>query len=293
MPLNLPIHNPTHSAEKGILYVVSTPIGNKDDITLRALQILSKADVIAAEDTRHTGRLLAHHRIKANLISYHDHNEAERTPKLINRLKKGGSVALVSNAGTPTVSDPGYQLILTAIAKGIKVIPIPGVSAVTTAISVSGLPTNAYVFAGFLSKKEGKRLNQLKELSDDTRTIVFFESPKRIIKLFEEIIATMGDRKGILAREMTKKHEEFIRGDLSEILHGLKERAVIKGECTLLVKGYEKRTEVSLKALRDELSEGLENKAARLTDLVKKTAKKHGISKRVVYGIALQIKNKI
>jgi 16S rRNA (cytidine1402-2'-O)-methyltransferase len=272
--------------------VVSTPIGNKDDITLRALQILNNVDVIAAEDTRHTGRLLSHYQIKANMISYHDHNKKERTPKLINRLEKGDSVALVSNAGTPTVSDPGYQLITTAIANSITVIPIPGVSAVTTAISVCGLPTDSYVFAGFLSKKKGKRLQQLKELTKDTRTVVFYESPKRILKLVEEIMAAMGDRYGILAREMTKIHEEFIRGCLSEIRNRVKERADIKGECTLLVKGYEKKTNVSSKALQDELREGLENKTTRLTDLAKKTAKKHGISKSAVYGIALRIKEK-
>ncbi len=272
--------------------MVSTPIGNKDDITLRALQVLNDVDIIAAEDTRHTGRLLAHHRIKANLISYHDHNKNERTPKLINRLKKGASVAIVSSAGTPAVSDPGYQLITTAIANGIKVTPIPGVSAVTTAISVSGLPTDAYVFAGFLNRKQNKRLKQIKELANDTRTLVFYESPKRILKLIEEIIATMGDRYGILAREMTKIHEEFIREYLSEILNRLKQRPDIRGECTLLVKGYGKSDQISSQALQVELKKGLEDKTTRLADLVKKTARKYGIPKKVVYDTALQIKHK-
>ncbi|MGD8213155.1 MAG: 16S rRNA (cytidine(1402)-2'-O)-methyltransferase, partial [Desulfobacterales bacterium] len=171
----------------GTLYVVATPIGNRNDITLRALNVLRDVDLIAAEDTRKTRRFLERHALKNNLISYHEHNETERTPKLIAKLKKGLSIALVSNAGTPTVSDPGYRLITTALADHLNVIPIPGVSAVTTALSVAGLPTDSFVFIGFPVKKKTKRRQQLSDLASETRTIIFHESPRRILALLDEI----------------------------------------------------------------------------------------------------------
>ena len=229
----------SHIDETGALYVVATPIGNRDDITIRALNILGQVDLVAAEDTRHTGRLLAHHNIKCRMISFHEHNERERTPDLINRLKAGSSVALVSNAGTPSVSDPGYRLVKETIDSDIRVIPIPGVSAAITALCVAGMPTDSFVFVGFPAKKKARRLNQLNDLAGVHRTIVFYESPRRISTFLEEIIDIMGDRYGVLAREMTKLHEEFIRGLLSEILSSLNARPAIKGECTLLVTGCE------------------------------------------------------
>ena len=198
----------------GKLYVVATPIGNKDDITLRALRVLGEVDFVAAEDTRHTGRFLAHHKIKSRLISYHEHNEAERTPDLIKKLMDGSSIAVVSNAGTPSVSDPGYRLVKTAIDSGIMVIPIPGVSATITALSAAGLPIDSFIFMGFPARKKGKRLKQLSGLANENKTIVFYESPRRILNLIEEIIIIMGDRYGVLSREMTKLHEEFLRGNL-------------------------------------------------------------------------------
>ena len=161
----------------GDLYVVTTPIGNMEDITIRALKTLGQVDLVAAEDTRHTGRLLAYHDIKNNLISYHEHNEKARTPVLIHRLKTGSSVALVTNAGTPTVSDPGYRLVKEAIANHIRVIPIPGVSAVITANSAAGLPTDSFIFAGFPAKKKAKRLKQLQDLADEKKTLIFYENP--------------------------------------------------------------------------------------------------------------------
>ena len=172
MPLNSPMDN-NLTPNKGTLYVVATPIGNMDDITLRALTILGQVDLIAAEDTRHTGKLMKYHNIKSRLISYHEHNEKERTPLLIERIESGSSIALVSNAGTPTVSDPGYMLLQSAVEKGIRVIPIPGVSAGITALSISGLPTDSFIFIGFPAKKKEKRLKQLREFSDEQRTLIF------------------------------------------------------------------------------------------------------------------------
>lgn len=283
----------SHIDETGALYVVATPIGNRDDITIRALNILGQVDLVAAEDTRHTGRLLAHHNIKCRMISFHEHNERERTPDLINRLKAGSSVALVSNAGTPSVSDPGYRLVKEAIDSDIRVIPIPGVSAAITALCVAGIPTDSFVFVGFPAKKKARRLNQLNDLAGEHRTIVFYESPRRISTFLEEIIDIMGDRYGVLAREMTKLHEEFIRGSLSEILSSLNARPAIKGECTLLVTGCEENKEVSLKTVRTEIIKALEKKENRLSEIAKAVAEKHGLSKNKVYDEALKLKRKM
>ena len=281
------------SNKPGILYVVATPIGNRDDITLRALNTLGHVDFVAAEDTRHTGRFLAHHNIKCRMISFHDHNENERTPDLINRLKDGSSVALVSNAGTPSVSDPGYKLVKEAVINRIRVIPIPGVSAAIAALSVSGLPTDSFVFIGFPPRKKAKRLDQLKNLAGECRTMVFYESPKRILTFLKEIISVMGDRYGVLSREMTKLHEEFIRGLLSEILSSLNERPAIKGECTLLLTGCEKNKEVSINTLETEIIKALEKKQSKLSELSKIIAQKYGLPKNKVYDEALKLKHKM
>lgn len=290
MPLSSPTDDPEHIDETCNLYVVATPIGNRDDITIRALNILGRVDLVAAENTKHTGRLLAHHNIKGNLISYHEHNEVKRTPELIHRLKTGSSVALVSNAGTPSVSDPGYRLVKEAIANNIKVIPVPGVSAAVTALSAAGLPTSSFIFVGFPAKKKAKRLKQLKELASEIRTIIFYESPKRILTFLEEIIDAMGDRYGVLSREMTKLHEEFLRGFLSEIHYILNARPVVKGECTLLVMGCEENKEVSLETVRNEINSELEKTGSRLSDIARAVAKKYGLPKNKVYDEALKLK---
>ncbi len=281
------------SNKPGILYVVATPIGNRDDITIRALNTLGHVDLVAAEDTRHTGRLLAHHNIKCRMISFHEHNENERTPDLINRLKAGSSVALVSNAGTPSVSDPGYRLVKEAVINRIRVSPIPGVSAAIAALSVSGLPTDSFVFIGFPAKKKAKRLDQLKDLAGEGRTMVFYESPRRILTFLKEIISVMGDRYGVLSREMTKLHEEFIRGFLSKILSNLNERPVIKGECTLLLTGCEENKEISIKTVRTEIIKALEKKQSKLSELSKIIAKNYGLPKNKVYDEALKLKRKM
>jgi len=281
------------SAKPGKLYVVATPIGNKDDITLRALRVLGEVDFVAAEDTRHTGRFLAHHKIKNRLISYHEHNEAERTPDLIKKLMDGSSIAVVSNAGTPSVSDPGYRLVKAAIDSGIMVIPIPGVSATITALSAAGLPIDSFVFIGFPARKKGKRLKQLSGLANENKTIVFYESPRRILNLIEEIIIIMGDRYGVLSREMTKLHEEFVRGNLSKILSNMQQRPDVKGECTLLVAGREGDEDVSMETIRSEIKKEFKVLERRPSDIAKEIAKKHKLPKSKIYKETLKIKESL
>jgi len=291
MPLNSPMDSTKNTLSKETLYVVATPIGNMDDITLRALNVLDQVDLIAAEDTRHTGKLLKYHNIKSHLISYHEHNEKERTPLLIERMKSGSSIALVSNAGTPTVSDPGYMLLQSAVENNIKVIPIPGASAVVAALSISGLPTDSFIFIGFPAKKKAKRIKQLQELADEKRTLIFYEGPGRILAFMEEIINVMGDRYGVLCREMTKLYEEFLRGRLSELIDTLSHRPAVKGECTLLVKGCEENKEVSQDVIRAELIEAMGKKGGKISEASRIIAKKYGLSKNKVYDTALKLKD--
>ena len=280
-----------NTGESGILYVVATPIGNMADITFRAVQTLKEVALIAAEDTRHTKRLMEHYAIRNKMISFHEHNEKQRTGELLERLEKGDSIAIVSDAGTPTLSDPGYRLIKAVASSDIHIVPIPGPSAAVASLSVSGLPTDAYVFVGFLPRKAGKRQTLLDALVDERKTIIFYESPRRIKALIGDLIETLGDRPGVLSREMTKRHEEFIRGPLSEILHELTERRDIKGECTLVVKGAEKKDPPGAETLREEIVKGLHRDGIRLSDLVKNIANRHGLPKKQVYAEALRIKS--
>lgn len=280
-----------NSSANGILYVVATPIGNMADITFRAIQTLKDVALIAAEDTRHTSRLLMHYAIRNSMISLHEHNENQRAGTLVKRLEKGESIALVSDAGTPTLSDPGYRLIREAIAAGIRVVPIPGASAVPASLCASGLPTDAYVFMGFLPRKEGKRRNTLKSLVNEQKTMVFYESPKRIRVLIKDLIETLGDRQGVLSREMTKRHEEFVRGNLSGILDVLAGRPEIKGECTLVVKGGAEQKTPDADVLREEIIQGLHGDGLRLSGLVKNIAERYGLPKKQIYTEALKIKS--
>ena len=272
--------------------MVGTPIGNRGDITLRALETLKNVDLIAAEDTRHTARLLTHYGIRTPLISYHDFNEKERSAQLLTRLRQGTSVALVSNAGTPSVSDPGYALITAAIAGNIPIVPIPGPSAIITALCAAGLPTDAFVFAGFPAKKKAKRLRELKELCSEDRTVIFYESPRRLLTFLEELLTVFGDRHAVISRELTKIHEEFIRGSLSEILSILKQRITIKGECTLLVTGRKEETGTVSESLQQELQRKLKTGQSRLSDIVREMALKYKVSKNEIYKEALKIKGK-
>lgn len=222
--------------EKGILYLVGTPIGNLEDITLRALRILKEADLIAAEDTRYTRKLLTHYDIHTSLTSFYEHNELKKTSYLMNYLKEGKKIALVSNAGMPGISDPGYCLIKEAIKEKIKIVPIPGPTALISALTVSGLPTDSFIFVGFLGRKKGKRVNKLKALKEEKRTLIIYEAPHRIKKVLREIKDILGDRQIVVARELTKKFEEILRGKISEI-EILFEEKEPRGEFTLIVEG--------------------------------------------------------
>ena len=222
--------------EKGTLYIVSTPIGNMEDITLRALRILKEVDLIAAEDTRRTGLLLKHFGIQAPLTSYFEGNELKKKEFILAKLKEGKNVALVSDAGTPGVSDPGFRLIQLAIENQLPIVPIPGSSAVITALSVSGLPTDAFLFKGFLPHKSKKRTDLLKELENVRETLIFYESPHRISETLKDILEILGDREIVLTRELTKAYEEIMRGKVSEILNQVGDRT-LKGEITLVISG--------------------------------------------------------
>ena len=278
------------AAQKGVLYIVATPIGNLEDITVRALKILRDVDLIAAEDTRKSGKLLSHYRIKNRLVSYHEHNEKRRTPELVGQLLEGTSIALVSNAGTPCVSDPGYRLVAAAVANKIPVVPVPGPSAVMTAMSAAGLPTDSFVFIGFAPKKKGKRMKLLAELAFEPRALIFFESPRRILTFLEEVVSSIGDRPAVLAREMTKLHAEFIRGSVSEILETLEAKPETKGECTLLVGGCQKEKAVGRAVVKAEITSALEKQKGGLSDIAKTIAQKYGLSKKEVYEMALAVR---
>ena len=220
----------------GILYIVATPIGNLEDITFRAIRILKYVDLIAAEDTRHTRHLLERFQIGTQLTSYHDHNKEEKAPVLVARLLEGKNVALVSDAGTPGISDPGYFLINLAIDQAVPIIPIPGATAAIAALSVSGMPTDSFVFEGFLPSKHTARIRRLQNLIKEERTIIFYEAPHKIIRTIEDMLEILGDRRAVVTRELTKIHEETIRGTLSGILKRLIS-AAIKGEFTIIIHG--------------------------------------------------------
>lgn len=218
------------------LYLVSTPIGNLEDITLRALKILAEVDILCCEDTRTTQILLNKYNIHAKkLLSYFEKNEQKRIPEILQLLKDGNSVALVTDAGTPSISDPGFRLVRAVIESGISVVPIPGVSAAITALSASGLPTDAFVFEGFLPVKKGRK-TRLEFLKDETRTIIFYESPYRISRTLTDLKEVVGEREVVLARELTKKFEEFLRGNLSEVIEQLNKKKIL-GEFVVVIEG--------------------------------------------------------
>lgn len=235
--------NPT----KGTLYIVSTPIGNREDITLRALRILKEVDLVAAEDTRHTGLLLNHFGIQSPLTSYFEGNELKKKEFILSKLMQGEQVALVSDAGTPGISDPGFRLVRAAAENRIPIVPVPGPSAVIVALSVSGLPTDAFLFKGFLPHKMKKRRDLLNELADVRETLIFYESPHRISETLKDIYEVLGDREMVLTRELTKIYEEILRGKVSDIRNQVGERP-LKGEITLVISG---KTRQQKKGARD------------------------------------------
>ena len=268
------------------LYLVATPIGNLEDVTLRALRVLKEADVIACEDTRQTQKLLNHYGLSKRTVSYHEHNELTRAPELIVELEQGARVALVSDAGMPGISDPGYRLIALAIRHRVPVVPIPGASAFLAALVASGLPTDSFRFGGFLPARRGPRRELLETLRDAPRTQIFYEAPHRIAETLEDIVEVLGaGRPVVLAREVTKVHEEFLRGRAGELLDQLRHRE-LKGEITLLIGKAEGAAEPAPAAgggLRDRLdalmaAQALDEKAA-----LKLLARELGVSKSEAY----------
>ena len=272
----------------GILYIVPTPIGNLDDITLRALRVLKEVELIAAEDTRHTQHLLSHFGIKTALTSYHEHNERGKARTLVERLKGGARIALVSDAGTPAVSDPGYRIVVETIRAGIQVIPLPGAAALTTALCASGLPTDRFLFEGFLPAKSQERKGKLQSLSAETATLVFYEAPHRLLDTLGDLLKILGDREIAVARELTKVHEEFVRGKLSEVIGALADRD-IKGEIVLIVQGATGEAQVSEADLQAVIRQ-LVGDGMGVKEIAELLGERYGLAKKEVYRLALDLK---
>jgi 16S rRNA (cytidine1402-2'-O)-methyltransferase len=269
------------------LYLVATPIGNLEDITLRALRVLKGVDLVACEDTRQTQKLLNHYGITTKTVSYHEHNEMTKAAELVVDLEGGARIALVTDAGMPGISDPGFRLIALAIRHGVPVVPIPGASAFLAALVASGLPTDSFRFSGFLPAKSGERRTQLESIRTSPRTQLFYEAPHRVLETLEDIVEMLGpDRHVVIAREVTKLHEEFLRGKASDVLATLKSRGDVKGEITLLIARAEETekapplTRLSVRQRVDQIiaEEMLDEKAA-----LKRVAKEMGVSKSEVY----------
>ncbi|MGA8442288.1 MAG: 16S rRNA (cytidine(1402)-2'-O)-methyltransferase [Candidatus Sulfotelmatobacter sp.] len=270
------------------LYLVATPIGNLEDITLRALRVLKEVDVIACEDTRQTQKLLNHYGITTRTVSYHEHNEMTRAAELVKDLQEGTSVALVTDAGMPGISDPGFRLISLAIRHHVPVVPIPGASAFLAALVASGLPTDSFRFSGFLPAKRGERRATLEAIKTSPRTQVFYEAPHRIVEAVSDVVEVLGDaRQVVIAREVTKLHEEFLRGHASAVLETLKARDGVKGEITMLIgkvegtelqAAIESRVSVHQRVEQIMAEEKIDEKTA-----LKKVAKARGISKSEAY----------
>ena len=267
------------------LYLVATPIGNLEDITLRAIRVLKQADLIACEDTRQTHKLLNHYGITTPTTSYHQHNEAARAEELVEKLTQGARIAVVSDAGTPGISDPGFRLVSLAVERRVPVLPIPGAAAFVSALVASGLPSEAFSFRGFLSPKSAARRRELEQARNSAQTEIFYEAPHRILATLEDALAVLGpERRIVVARELTKIHEEFLRGTAAQLLDIVKTRGEMKGEIVLLigpqVEGERPVPAVSIRDRVDQLmrEENLDEKTA-----LKKAAKERGISKSAAY----------
>ena len=273
----------------GALYVVATPIGNLEDITLRALRVLKEVDLIAAEDTRHTRRLLSRYHVATPLTSYYDQIEHAKAPALIAKLLAGQSLALVSNAGTPGIADPGYRLVRAAWQAGVAVVPLPGPSILTALLSIGGLPTDRCVFEGFLPARPAQRRKALQRLQSETRTIVVFESPHRFAESLTDLCDIFGDRRAVIGRELTKRFEEVLRGRLSELQARLRDRP-IKGEVALLIAGCsEPQPPPDEQTICDEIDR-LAATGLPLKDIAKLLSERYSRPKREVYALGLRMK---
>ena len=269
----------------GKLYLVATPIGNLEDITLRAIKVLKEVDIIAAEDTRHTLGLLNHFEISKPLISYYKQIESTKSTKLVEKLKEGKNIAVVSDAGTPGISDPGEQIVKNAIEEGIEIVPIPGAVAFVSALIASGMNTREFIFIGFLSAVKKERKEKLEEIKYETRTLIFYEAPHKLKTTLSDMLEILGDRNIVLARELTKIHEEFIRGNLSDILENMND---IKGEFVVIVEGNsESKKDIELKELNslnlDEQYEFYEKKGMNKKEIIKQIAKDRNVNKNEIY----------
>jgi 16S rRNA (cytidine1402-2'-O)-methyltransferase len=273
----------------GRLYIVSTPIGNLEDITLRALKVLKEADVIACEDTRTTRKLLIRYAIETPLVSYHEHNEIEKAKELLSLLEVGKSIALVSDAGTPCISDPGYRLVKLASEHGIEVLSIPGPSATVSALSVSGLPTSSFAFFGFLPRTKKHLTDYLSRIKNYPDTLVFYESPNRVTKTLRAMSEVLGDRNISLSREMTKLYEETLRGKIPYVLEALGKRDKIKGEVTIVVEGGSSEIGETDPDSIDRMLVQHKKIGSSLKDAVKMVSEESGYSKSKTYKRALQI----
>jgi 16S rRNA (cytidine1402-2'-O)-methyltransferase len=283
---------PRQAADSGgpALYLVGTPIGNLEDITLRALRVLKEVDVIACEDTRQTQKLLNHYAISTRTTSYHEHNEMTKSAELVKEMQEGASVALVTDAGMPGISDPGYRLVALAIRHRIPVVPIPGASAFLAALVASGLPADSFRFSGFLPAKRGERRAVLESVKNSPRTQIFYEAPHRVVEALADVCEVLGnDRHVVVAREVTKLHEEFLRGHAGEVLEILKSREVVKGEITLLIgKAEEGKPRVGTDAfvrpsVRQRVEQIMAQEKVDEKAALKKVAKERGVSKSEAY----------
>jgi len=269
----------------GTLYVVATPIGNLEDISFRALRTLKEADLIAAEDTRHTQKLLRHYDIHTPLTSYHEHNERAKARQLVQRMESGGTVALVSDAGTPAISDPGFSLVTEAVRAQIRVVPIPGACAATAVLSAGGLPCERFVFEGFLPAKRQQRRSRLQKLARETRTIVVYEAPHRLNESLIDMHEILGNRELVLAREVTKVHEQFVRGPLSELKVDI-DAGAMRGEITIVIRGAAKDTVPTEAVILVEIRK-LRGKGMRFKEIAELLGEQHGIPKKEVYRLAV------
>ena len=276
----------TPPQRKGRLYLVATPIGNLEDITVRALRLLGEADLIACEDTRHTSKLLNHYGIHKPTLSYHQHNEASRADELLKRLEQGAQIVLVSDAGTPIISDPGHRLVSLCVERQIPVVPIPGPSAVIAALAASGLPSEEFVFVGFLPSRAAARRKVLQNLAKETHTIALYEAPHRLVDTLSDALECLGRRQAVIAREITKIHEEFLRGDLAELLVRV-QRQPVRGEITFLIgpplPGSEKSPRLCAEPLGQRVEQIMRERQIDRKAALKLAARERGLTKREAY----------